>query len=163
MSIYDCLRLFVTIYDRLHNSKERAEIIYVFAKKLTTSGYSENDHEEIIRSGMRGYFNKVEKEKKGGEKINRDGRRNKTIKKVNKVIRKKNWQQPREREEKKEKKINNNNNKNNNKKRKEGEIVQRVEGVVFIPYTPMSELRKRLQDWEDRFSKTQQIPKVRFV
>ena len=39
----------------------------------------------------------------------------------------------------------------------------KVEGVVFIPHTPQSELRKNLQTWEDNFSKLTNKPRVKFV
>ena len=93
----------------------------------------------------------------GGEKINREAGKNRASKKVNKVIRKKNWQQ--KGKNKGEDLIENAQNKNKGK----AKAVHRVEGVVFIPFTPYSAMKKELQEWEEKFTATHEIPKVRFM
>ena len=82
--------------DRHTKTETRAEIINKFINKLSNSGYGEKYREEIVKSGLTGYYHKVDRENKGGEPINRDANRNRAGKKIAKMIRKVNWLQPKE-------------------------------------------------------------------
>ena len=43
------------------------------------------------------------------------------------------------------------------------EKVIKTESIIFIPYTPNSELKKKLQTWENKFSKTMNIERIKFI
>ena len=89
---------------RSSSIESRVEIINRYVMKLRRSGYNENDRKELVESGLRGYYRKVEREEKGGEKVNKDARRRRGDKMWRKMIQKTKWYEYKENDEKEDEK-----------------------------------------------------------
>ena len=50
--------------------EEKMTIVKLFMKKLMASGYDRKMRETILKSGLRGFFKKVEREEAGGRRVN---------------------------------------------------------------------------------------------
>ena len=109
---------------------------------------------------------KSQRRRKWGEKVN-GGRERKLIRKIWKLVKKNKWYNKGGEEEKEEiknkkKHMASNSNGHTNDEVKVEEKIK-AESVIFIPYTPRSELKKKLQEWENMFSRTMKIDRIKFV
>ena len=57
--------------DSAHTDEEVTEIMKIFFKKMVDSGYGTSTREEVIKSGLRNYYRKVEGATKEGRSVYR--------------------------------------------------------------------------------------------
>ncbi len=76
---------------RVIPTQERVSILQKFLRKMEDSGYNKKMREDIIRAGLKGYFNKVERELVYKKRVNRHQDTEKHTREVNKVIEANNW------------------------------------------------------------------------
>ena len=110
-------------------------------EKLKRSGFSENCRKEVLEAGVKGYMAKVRRQMMGGERVNRNGNKDKAKKKRIKMTKRKDWYQYKEKVDNdtdsrgtkrhindcRQRKEKMNNTKNSDSK---------VEAVIFVPITP---------------------------
>ena len=146
------------------DEQNRVKILDDFMIKLSRSKYNEKQRMEILKSGLNGYYNKVIRENKGGEKINRDSRKNRGMRKVQKIIKKDKWHQRKKDDETNIKQTNKHRG-SNKRKAALDEIneKQTTESVIFVPVTPFGQLKRELQKWDDKYSRSLNIPRIKFM
>ena len=71
---------------------ERVEILVDLKDKMLRFGYSKDTIENIIKSGLEGYYRKVRNEEKGVGRVNRKQSEDIEIREQNKLTAKTNWQ-----------------------------------------------------------------------
>ena len=150
--------------------------MYKMKEKLIRSGYNEKATENIIQSGLRGYYQMVENQIRGVRNVNRPQHEDREEREMNKIIAKSTWHL-------KKKDLNTPSTSgvgaksNNNRTRAPGQKVGNrdpnnndtpdytkvIEAVIFVPFTPGSRLQKKLQENEDTYSKLQNSPRWKFV
>ena len=147
--------------------ENRVIIMNNFMIKLHRSGYNEKQREEIMKAGLNGYYKKVIRENKGGTKINRESANDRARKKIMKVVKKDKWHQDKPNNTDNDITENEPKHRGNGKKieLKDGanEQKQMTESIIFIPYTPFSQLKRELQSWDNKYSVALKVPKVKFI
>ena len=158
--------------------ERRTEIMIDMKEKLRRSGYNDSTSNNIIDSGLRGYYTLVENEIKGGRKVNRPQREDRNMREMNKVTEKSDWHLRKDKQKSSTTPgvgVKPNNTTGKTPRRKVGtplfktkttnttDHTKNVESIIFIPHTPNSELLRRLQQIEDQFCKLNNTPKWKFT
>ena len=79
---------------------ERVKILTAYIRKLKISGYKESRRLDIIDSGLTGYYRKVTKEEKGGERVNQEAKVGQQARDRRKILGKTSWMKPKGKGEK---------------------------------------------------------------
>ena len=131
------------------NIEERIKVVNQFSYQLRLSGYSAEQSRDIVKAGLTGYENLLERSKKEKKNLHRSAEEGQEERRKKKVLAKGNWFK------KKGKRVGEKESFLTKKKRKEK--IKRDEPetvtVMFVPQTPGGELRKRLQREEDKIAK----------
>ena len=142
---------------------DRVKELDKFMYKMKRSGYSEIERKEVLEAGLVGYYKKVKRELDGGERVNKDGSKDRSKRQTDKLKRLSNWFKPKEMEDKDNKRKRDYKDEMKIKTKDNKKSKTPVEAVVFIPITPKGILKARLQKWEDDFTQINKTPKVRFI
>ena len=137
------------------SQKERVDIINKFTRELKSSGYTRRRAREIVACGLLGLERKGIKRKREGQSFHRKGKNTLHKRNLQKLNGKSSWfkNKPVDKDEEKQKK-------KESRERLDKEKMKKVAGdkekkwgdpkaVMFIPYTPNSELAKELRKVED--------------
>ena len=140
----DLIRRLQNICDTV-TQKEKNNIIDNYYERLRRSGYSHSVAHEIIVSGLVGYERKVVRAAKGNSPLHRAAAATLQTRIYKKLTQRENWY-----------KIRNNENKNGGmkvqKKESNGGKSKKIPlvSVMFVPYTPNSQLLKKLKQAESK-------------
>ena len=128
---------------------ERTKVVDQFSYQLRLSGYSVEQSRDIVKAGLTGYENLLERSRKEKKNLHRSAEEGQEERRKKKVLAKGNWfKKKRKRGGEKESFLTNRKKKEKIKKN-EPETVT----VMFVPQTPHGELAKRLQKEEDKIAK----------
>ena len=161
----------------------RIAILKTFLLKLKRSGYPDSLCQEVLESGLKGYFNMVEKELTSLDRVNRPASQGMRAREANKMTGKATWFLVGEKETADHQACKGTDDKGCKVTKtydlksapKDLDIpttrgpspvtkfYEQVESVIFVPATPMSSLCKQLQRHEDTFCKLNNSPRVRFI
>ena len=158
---------------RLYNiSKDKIEqeeynkIIDQLTKELKNAEYNYKTAREIIISGIRGWKTRLARREEKGQEIYRLAKNTAKIREYKKLMSRETWYKPQEQKSeacqgvpepwqptqaRKEKKITKTGQGSSNKQNTAKEIP--TQAVMFIPYTPGSELAKLLRNNEEKIAK----------
>ena len=139
------------------------ETLKEYMKDLEDGGYGVKWREEVLHDSMKGYIRMWREEVAGKGRICRPGKATTTLRRWKKLAGARNWFQPggktekgsTERKDRKERK--------DPKEKKKDKEPQRVESVLFVPYTRNSELKKEMQKMEDGTIRRELTGKIRVV
>ena len=106
---------------------ETKKILEKFTRKMKRSGYCEKMRREVLDAGVKIHEEQMEKERRGERAMYRTRKETKEEKRKEGGDKKKNWYKRR------------------NKKGKERKKEERVVTVIMVPYTPKSELMRRMK------------------
>jgi hypothetical protein len=150
----EVIRRMSNISDKISQA-ERVDIINKFTRELKSSGYTRRRAREIVVCGLLGLERKGKKRKKEGQSFHRKGKNTLQKRNLQKLNGKGSWfkNKPVDRDEEKQKKKENRERLDKEKKKQSAGDTEKKWGdpkaVMFIPYTPNSELAKELRKVED--------------
>ena len=145
--------------DKLTTQQEMDKTINEFSRKLIKSGFNLSQVREILVSGLKGYENKLTREKIFNEPMHKNQSEAKTYheRKITKMVEKCSWNKKRKRDDDKDDK------ENDYSKRKRfmskdmrKEVNELVKGVIFVPRTKDGMLAKMLREEESSISRNSQ-------
>ena len=163
--------------DRRMPISERISIINLFIYKMFKSEYSEVMRKEVVKSGLRGYYARVETEIGGGKRVNSPASEGLAAREMNKFTSKYKWFIPKvgidaddvvnsksdalsSPREKVSRYLPETSSKNSNMK---SNCSVKVESVIFVPCTVRGVLQKMLQKKDDEFARVHGLPRIRFI
>ena len=132
---------------------ERVSIINEYCAQLEASGYSVTQTRNIVKAGLTGYQNLLEKCKKGEAVMHRSASEGFSARIKKKLLSPSNWFKPNKSKQAA---------KNRKNKKKTNTTDPEVVTVLFVSQTPGGKLSKQLQKVEERISKLTK-EKVRMV
>ena len=143
----DLIRRLQNVCDSV-TQEEKNEIIDDYYDRLRRSGYSHSQSHEIIISGVVGYERKVERAAKNNIPLHRPAATTLKIRIHKKLTERENWYKNKNKNENKssENKKRKSKTHNNGSSKKKTPIVS----IMFVPYTPKSELLKQLKFAESK-------------
>ena len=149
-------------------TQEKINIIEKFTQELKNSEYQHRTAREIVISGIRGYRTRFNKRTANGQEFYRLAHKTLSTRTKKKLMARQNWYRENKTEQEKDEaeqeaqqqppenvNKNNKNNKNdkNTKQNLQQENKNKVKAVMFIPFTPGSELAKLLRENEEHLNK----------
>ena len=155
--------------------EEYNRVVDQMSQELKNSGYTRKNAVEIISSGIRGWKARISRQEKAGQDMYRNAARTLTSRTRKKLISRENWYKKNKNTEadntkqiktQKNRKTENKNKKNENNKQHKTQELQQVinknqktpektvtRAVMFVPFTPNSELAKLLRENEEQLEK----------
>ena len=143
----------------------RAGHLSKFMYKLKKSGYSYGDRLQILLSGQRSFARMVRTEREGGRPVNRPGSMGERRRRLQRLIGKKTWYKNKKRTEKKKGKRTGaiTRSELSDKDRQSELRNKEVEAVLFVPFTPGSEMCKAVQEVDDEFVIGTKLRRIKVV
>ena len=154
------------------------KIVEKFMQNMRRSGYDEKQRKETLKAGLLGYYRMRKREKLGIRLVNRGRKEGEEERMIKKMIGKATWYKEKKKEVERRYEMEKRRDEKRNEKR-ESKDEERSEGkneredkakgkeeygtVLFVPYTPRSELAKRMQKEENKFAKLHKTKKMKIV
>ena len=139
---------------RMKNTSEdvddsvRIDVVNAFSSQIKASGYSDEQNIKIVKAGLTGYENLLQKCKLGKAKMHRLASEGYESRRRKKLLGKSNWFKKKSQREK----YTFPRKPETEKKSKQSEEIETVT-VIFVSQTPNGELAKRLQKAENKIAK----------
>ena len=138
--------------------EEVENVIMTYMEELGAGGYSEDWRMRIIEAAIIGYERMWELEVKGQGFVNRPDYHTKLKRRWGKLVGKQNWFKGRNSQQ-------SGPGQPTKKTRRTGQRSENaeVEGVLYVPFTPQSVLKRSIQKTEDTLLKNRRVGKVRIL
>ena len=130
------------------------EILKVYMDELISGGYDQAFRERILEAGTKGFVKMWEQERQGISRINRPEKSTRRSRRWNKLCGKTSWY--------KGKGETPQNSDVRNKRKKTNNRAQ-VEGVLYVPFTKKSELKRRIQKIQDKAIEGKKTGRLRIL
>ena len=131
-------------------------ILLKYMEELRIGGHTVEFRMEALNSATRGYIRMWESQVKGEGWVNRPEKSTRKARRHSKLMGKTNWfrttKQPDDRSTT-----------TGAKKGKKSQKQAEVEGVIYVPYTPDSRLKRQIQKLEDAFQRGKSVGRMRVV
>ena len=128
------------------------ETLRNYMDELKAGGYPTQWRKTTLEAGVKGFMKVWAKEKEGSGKINRPGHQGSIQSRYKKLNGKQSWFQDRVFKHKSEETLTGSNEGRKQVPKRKSRNPKMIEGVLFIPYTPGSKLKKELQEIDERFT-----------
>ena len=166
------------------SSSDRAKVMSDLMMKMRRSGYNGKMRGMVLECALVGYYRMRRNEEAGVRRVNRPMKEGLAEREIQKIVGKtewvrntnksktatkpvgggrKGWKSYKDRISKKEENDKVNRHNDDDPKGRQNMKETRIEGVVFVPFTPRGTLVRELQAREDLFSKLHGLSKVKFV
>ena len=135
------------------------DVLRRYMDELKEGGYSKKWREQVLEASVTGFERILKGEKEGTGSLHRSDKSTRKIRRWKNLCGKSQWFQPAG-----TKSADQQTGKRGKKRKREGEGSQtEIESILYVPYTPDSELRKRLQKVEDSLLQGRLTGRIRIV